>query len=167
MIERDRLDEHRYATIHARRGDEGAQHLRGVVGSRWHRHDDTRQIAEDREAVVIVEVSAEALLVAEARDADDHRVLELTAREEGEGRRFATELVLGVVQVGQELDLGNGEEAHLSCADGEAEDGLLVEERVEDASGAECFPQAHRHAVHAAFLGDILAEEQHRRVFPH
>ena len=128
---------------------------------------DARQVAQHREAVVVVEVSAEALLVAEAGDAHDHRVRELAAREERERRRLAAELILGVVQVREELDLGDGQEPDLAGADGHAEDRLLVEQRVEDASRAERLPEPHRHAVHAALLGDVLPEHEHLGVLPH
>ena len=62
---------------------------------------------------------------------------------------------------------GNGQEPDLARADGEPEDGLLVEQRVEDASSAERLPQPHGHAVHAALLRDVLAEHEHLGVFPH
>ena len=64
-----------------------------------------------RDRVVVVEVAAEALLVAVAGDAHDQRVAVLTLGEELQRRGLAPQLVLGVVEVGQVLDLRHREEA--------------------------------------------------------
>ena len=55
--------------------------------------------------------------------------------EELEGRRLAAELVDRVVDVGEVLDLRDGQQADVGRALGDAEDARLVEERVEDAAG--------------------------------
>ena len=70
--------------------------------------DDARDVAQDGERVVVVEVAAEALLVGEPGDPDDHAVVVLAVAEEAERRGLAPELVLGVVQVGEVLDLRDG-----------------------------------------------------------
>src|SRR3546814_5606681 len=87
----------------------------------------TGNIAEDCKAVVVVEMSAEALLITQTRDADDHRVGILPVREEAERRRLAANLVLGIVDIGDELDLGHRDEAVVRHADREPEDRLFVE----------------------------------------
>src|SRR3546814_4821179 len=56
-----------------------AQHRDRVAAVRWHRQDKARNIAEHRQAVVVVEVTAEALLLAEPGDSDDHRSEEHTS----------------------------------------------------------------------------------------
>jgi hypothetical protein len=70
-----------------------------------HQSGDVPQHAE---RVVVVEVSAEALLVAVPGDPDDHRVDELPVGEEPQSRGLAPQLVLRVVEVGEVLDLGDG-----------------------------------------------------------
>src|SRR3546814_16520141 len=79
--------------------------------------DLTGNIAEDCKAVVVVEMSAEALLITQTRDADDHRVGILPVREEAERRRLAANLVLGIVDISEELDLGHRDEAVVRHAD--------------------------------------------------
>ena len=108
-----------------------------------------------------MEVAAEALLVAVAGDPDHHPVPVLPLREELQGRRLPAKLVLGVVQVGEVLDLGHGEEAGDGRTEREAEDRRLVEQRVEDAPCAELPLQPARDAVDAALDRDVLAEEEH------
>ena len=63
------------------------------------------------DGVVVVEVPAEALLVAVAGDAHHERVAVLALGEELQRGGLAPQLVLGVVQVGQVLDLGHGQQA--------------------------------------------------------
>ena len=74
--------------------------------------------------------------------------------------RLAPELVLGVVEVGEVLDLRDGHEAGQCRAEGRAEDGLLVQQGVEHPEAAEPLPQAARHAVDTALERDVLAEQQ-------
>jgi hypothetical protein len=88
-----------------------------------------------------VEVPTEPLLVPVAGDPHDERVAVLALGEELQRRRLAPELVLGVVQVGEVLDLGNGQEARHPRAEGHAEDRLLVEDRVEDPGRARSLQQ--------------------------
>ncbi len=78
-----------------------------------------------------MEMAAEPFLVAEAGDPDDGRIGVLAVREEAQSRRLAANLVLGIVDVGEELDLGDREKVVMGGADSEAEDGLLVEQGVD------------------------------------
>ena len=78
-----------------------------------------------------MEVSAEPLLVSVAGDADHHRVAVLPVGEELQCRGLAANLVRGVVQVGEVLDFRDGQQAGHPGAEGQPEDGLLVEQRVE------------------------------------
>ena len=93
--------------------------------------------------VVVVEVAAEALLVAVAGDAHDERVGVLPVGEERQAGRLAAQLVLGVVQVGEVLDLGDRHEPGHPGAERQAEDRLLVEQRVEHppAPALRCSPR--------------------------
>ena len=114
-----------------------SEHRRGVVRPRGRGDHEARDVAQDAERVVVVEVAAEALLVAVALDPHDHPVAVRALGEELERGRLAAELVLGVVEVGEVLDLGDRDEAGDRRAEREPEDRRLVEQRVEDARGAE------------------------------
>ena len=110
--------------------------------------------------VVVVEVTAEPALVGEAGDPDHHAVLVLPVGEEPQGRGLAAQLVLGVVQVGQVLDLGDGHEAGERRPERHTQDGLLVEQGVEHPATAEPLPQTAGDAVDPALDRDVLAEDQ-------
>ena len=114
--------------------------------------------------VVVVEVPAEAALVAVAGDPDHHPVPVPALREELQRRRLAAELVLGVVEVREVLDLGDRQEAAHRGAEREPEDRGLVEQRVEDPPRAEPRVQPARDSVHAALDRDVLAEEERLRM---
>ena len=103
-------------------------------------------------------------LVAVAGDPDHHSVPVRPLREELQRRRLAAELVLGVVQVREVLDLRDRQEPAHRGAEREAEDRRLVEQRVEDATRAEARVQPACDPVDAALHGDVLAEEQSTRV---
>src|SRR5688500_8168944 len=109
-------------------------------------------------------MAAEPLLVAVPGDAHHEWVGELAVGEEGQAGRLATELVLGVVEVGEVLDLGDRQQAGDTGAEPEAEDRLLVEEGVEDAGGAGLALQPARDAVDTALDADVLAEHEHATV---
>jgi hypothetical protein len=100
---------------------------------------------------------AEALLVAQPGDPDDHRVGVLAVGEEAQRRRLAAQLVLGIVDVSEELDLGDRQQAVMGCADAEAEDALLVEQSVDHPTGSEPLVQLRGDVVDAALRPDILA----------
>ena len=112
-------------------------------------------------AVVVVEVPAEALLVAVAGDAHDERVGELAVGEERQAGRLAAQLVLGVVQVGEVLDLRDRHQPGQAGAERQAEDRLLVEQCVEHPPAAGPALQTAGDAVHAALGADVLAEDEH------
>ena len=160
MVQRDRLEEGADAAVDLRRGDARAQHRGGVVGPSRRRDHDTRDVAENGDRVVVVEVAAEALLVAVARDPHDHAVAVAALGEELQRRGLAAQLVLRVVEIGEVLDLGQRQEAADRAAEREAEDRRLVEQRVEDAAGAEARVQPARDAVDATLRSDVLAEEE-------
>ena len=160
VVERDRLEERADAAVDLRRGDAGAQHRGGIVRPGGRGDHDAGDVAQDGDRVVVVEVPAEALLVAVPGDPHDHAVAVAPLREELQRRRLAAELVLGVVEVGEVLDLGQRQEAADRAPEGEAEDRRLVEQRVEDAAGAEPRMQPARDAVDAALRRHVLAEEE-------
>ena len=82
-------------------------------------------------AVVVVEVPAEPLLVGQPLHADDERVAVGAAGEELQAGRLAAQLVLGVVQVREVLDLGTGSSPDRPAPSASPRIGLLVEQRVE------------------------------------
>ena len=161
MVAGDRFEEHTDGAVGDRRRHARAQHRRGVgrVGRRGdHQAGD---VAQHGDAVVVVEVAAEALLVPVAGDAHDQRVGVLAVREEPQAGRLAAQLVLGVVQVGEVLDLGDRHQPGQPGAEGQAEDRLLVEQGVEHAAPAGLALQPAGDAVHAALDTDVLAEHEH------
>ena len=160
VVERDRLEERAHAAVDLRRRNARPQHRGGIVRPRRRRDHEAGNVAQDGDRVVVVEVAAEALLVAVAGDPHHHPVAVLALREELQRRRLAAELILGVVEVGEVLDLGQRHEAGHRGAGREAEDRRLVEQRVEDAAGAEASMEAARDAVDAALGRDVLAEEE-------
>src|SRR3546814_18256592 len=102
-------------------------------------------------------MSAEARLIAEPRDADDHRVGILTVGEKAERRRLAANLVLGIVDIGEELDLGHRDEAVVRHADRETEARLFVEKGVDDARRSEALMKLGGDIVDTPLRPDILA----------
>src|SRR5262249_41723335 len=117
------------------------------------------------ERVVVVEMSAETFLVTIARDAHHERVAILSAREEPQRRRFTAQLIGGVVHVGEVLDLRQRQETREARAEAEAQNRLLVEQRVEHAAAAGLLEQAARDSVHAALARHVLAEDQQLGIF--
>ncbi len=164
MIQRDRLEEHAHRAVHRGRGQAGAEHRRGVVRARRRRDHQAGYVAQHPDRVVVVEVAAETLLVAVAGDPQHEGVAELAGREELLGSSLATYLVLSIVHVRQVLDLGHRQQAGQAAAQGDAENGLLVEQGVEHPAGPEPPLQALGHAVHATLAPDVLAEHAHAGV---
>src|SRR3546814_5491653 len=74
-------------------------------------------------------MAAKAALVTQRRDPHHHRVAILVVAEELQTRRFATNLVRGVMEVRQVLDLGQRQHAHVGVTLGQAKDHGLVEQR--------------------------------------
>ena len=160
VVERDRLEEDAHRAVDLRRRDARPQHRGGIVGPRGRRDHETGDVAEHPEPVVVVEVPAEAALVAEPLDADDHPVAVRALGEELERRRLAAQLILGVVEVREVLDLGDRHEARHRRSEREPEDRRLVEQRVEHPLLAESRLQTARDPVDAALRGDVLAEDE-------
>ena len=163
VVERDRLQKNARRSVSGRCRQAGAEHGRRVVRSCRRRHDDPGDVSEDCHGVVVVEMAAEALLVAVSGDPQHHRVLVLPIREERQGRGLAPKLILGVVQVCQVLDLGNRKQAGDAATERDTEDRLFVEKRVEHASDAETALQSTGNAVDASLMTDVLAEHQQLR----
>ena len=163
MVQRDRLEEHADAAVDLRRRDAGPQHRRGVVRPRGRGDHEAGDVAQHGDRVVVVEVAAEALLVAVPGDPHHHPVAVLPLREELQRRRLAAQLILGVVEVREVLDLRQRQEAADRGAEREPEDRRLVEQRVEHAAGAEARVQAAGDAVDAALHRHVLAEEERLR----
>ena len=161
VVERDRLQKNARRSVNGGGRYAGAEHGRRVVRARWRRHDDPGYVSEDCHGVVVVEMAAEAFLVAVSGDPQHHRVVVLAIREERQGRGLASKLILGIVQVGQVLDLGNRKQAGDAAAERDTEDRLFVEKRVEHASDAETALQSTGNAVDASLTTDVLAEHQY------
>ena len=161
MVERDRLEVDAHAAVGARRREARRQHRARIVGPRRRGDHEPRNVAQHADRVVVVEMAPKTLLVAIPGDPHDHAVPVLAPREELQRRRLAAQLILRVVQVREVLDLRHRQEPAQRGAEREPEDRRLVEQRVEDAPGAEALLQAARDAVDAALDRDVLAEEQH------
>lgn len=80
-------------------------------------------------------------------------------------RRLVDQLVESRVHVVRELDLGDGLHALEGGADGEPDDALLAQRRVEHPVVAKLAREVHGAAEDAA-EGNVLAEEQHAGVCP-
>ena len=115
-----------------------------------------RDVAQHADRVVVVEVAAEALVEASAAIRTTIPLAYWPAREEAQRRRLAAQLVLGVVEVGEVLDLRDGQQPGQGGAERQPEDRLLVEQGVEDACRPEALLQPERHAVDAALDPDVL-----------
>src|SRR6266540_3649502 len=105
VVEGNGFQEEADSTVYFGRGGAGVQHGGGVVGAGGGGDHHAGDVAQRGDRVVVVEVAAEALLVAVAGDPDDNGVAVLDLREESQGGRLAADLIGGVVQVSQVLDL--------------------------------------------------------------
>jgi hypothetical protein len=161
VVQRDRLQEHAHRAVDGSRGHAGPQHRGGVIGPRRAGEDQAGDVAQRPDRIVVVEVAAEALLVRQPGHPHHHRVAELTGREELLGGSLAPDLIRGVVQIGQVLDLRHREQAGQPAAKGQPEDRLLVEQGVEDPGGPEPALQPLGHAVDAALAPHVLPEHAH------
>lgn len=164
VIERYGLEEDADGAVQRGSRQAGAKHRRRVIGPGRGRDDQARNIPQDPDRVVIMEVPAEPLLVAETRDPHHQRIAELPGREELERGRLAADLVLSVVQVSKVLNLGYRQQSSEPAPESHAEDGLLIEQGVEYPGRPEASLQSLCHAVHAAFSGHVLAEHEHSGV---
>ena len=166
-IERDRLEKHDHPLLLARQPHAFAQHARRVRTVRRTGDDQPWNVAQHGNGIVVVEMTAEAFLITEPGDAHDHRIGVLPVREKRQGRRFAAQLIFRIVQIGQELNLRDRHETIMAGADGEPENGLLVEQSVDHPVDAKARLQLLRHAIDAALAADILARQQNFRMFQH
>ncbi len=159
MVQRDGLEEDAHRTRRLRRGGAGVQHRRGIVGARGRGDDHSGDVPDRGDRVVVVEVSAEALLIAVSRDPHDHRVAVLPIREELQRRALTANLVRGVVQIGEVLDLRYGKQPGHPRAECQPEDRLFVEQRVEHPRRTRPVEQSAGDPVDAALSRDVLAED--------
>ncbi len=67
------------------------------------------------------------------------------------------------MQVREVLDLRYRQQPGEPGSERKAQDGLLVQQRVEDPAGPERAEQAPGHAVDAPLAGHVLAEDEHLR----
>ena len=160
VVARDGLEEDAHAAILLGQGEAGAQQARSLSRMARDGDDEPGDVPQDRDRVVVVEVTAEATLVRESGDPDDHSVAVLTVGEEAQGGGLAAKLVLGVVQVREVLDLGHGHVPRQRRPERDPEDGLLIEQGVEDPVAAEALPQCAGDSVHPALDRNVLAEDQ-------
>ena len=112
-------------------------------------------------------MATEALLVAKPGNAHHHRVGELAVREEGQRRRLAAQLVFGIMQVGEELDFRDRDEAISGHPDRVAKDGLLIQQRVDHPVRAVALLQLLGHAVDAALAAHILPHQDDLGMLQH
>ena len=167
MVEGDGFEEGHHAPGGRRHGEGAAEHAHGVVAAARAGEREPRDFAQGADGVVVVEVAAEPLLVGKAGDADDHRVLEGAVREELQRAGLSAQLVDGVVQVGQVLDLRHRQEARLGSPLGHAENRRLVQEGVEAARLPEAALEVLGQAVDSALLAHVLAKDERLRVREH
>ncbi|KMU65557.1 hypothetical protein STRNTR1_2063 [Stenotrophomonas maltophilia] len=163
-VQRDRLQEHRHASIHPRQCGQRAQHHHRIVATRRAAHHQPGDVAQRGDRVVVVEVATEALLVAQPGHPHQHRVAVLIVGEELQRTRFAAHLVDGVVQVGQVLDLRNRQHAQVGQTLRHAQDHGLVQQGVEHPAWAEAAQQVLGDGVDTALLCDVLTEQQALRI---
>ena len=135
------------------------QHQHGVDAVRRTGDHKARNVAKHCDRVVVVEVATEAALVSEASNADHHGVGELPIRKERQRCCLTAELVLGIVQIREELDLDDWDEPVVRQADAHAKNRLLVEDGVDHPMGAEPLLEPLGHAVHATLGPDIFARK--------
>lgn len=87
--------------------------------------------------------------------------------EEAQCRSFAAQLVFSIVQIGQILDLRDGQCTTDRRPQGSAQHGLLVEQSVEDAASPKTGAQTASHAVHPALAGHVFTEDEYAAVRCH
>ena len=159
MVQRDGFEEDAHDARRFRRGDAGVQHRRGVVGPRGRGDHHAWDVADRGDGVVVVEVAAESFLVSVSGHPHHHRIAVLPIREELQRRAFTANLVRGVVEIGEVLDLGDRQQPRDPGAERKAQDRLLVEQRVEDPRRTRLGEQSPGHSVHTALAGDVFTED--------
>src|SRR5262245_62964125 len=111
MIERGRLEEAEDATAGPRSSNSAPQQLRGIVASRWYAEHQSRNVAQSSDRIVVVKMTAETFLIGQSRDSHDHRIGELSRREEGEGTRLPPNLIESIMEICKILYFRNGKQA--------------------------------------------------------
>ena len=163
-VQRDRLQEGADAAVHFRQCHHRAQHGRGIVAARRAADHQPRDVAQCGDRVVVVEMAAEAALVAQRRDAHHHRVAVLAVAEELQAGRLAADLVAGVVEISEVLDFRHRQHADVGVTLCQAEDDGFVQQRIEHALVAEGLVQAFGDRINAALLRHVLTEQQRFRI---
>jgi hypothetical protein len=167
MVAGDRLEENTHAAILLGQVEAGAEQAGRLSRVARHGEDEARNVSQDGDRVVIVEVTAEPTLGGEAGDPDNHSVVVLPVGEETQGGCLATQLVLGVVKVGEVLDLGYWHVPGQPRPERDSQDGLLVEQGVEHPEASETLAESAGDSIHPTLDGNVLAKEQGLRVDGH
>mmetsp|Transcript_22394 Transcript_22394/g.35956 ORF Transcript_22394/g.35956 Transcript_22394/m.35956 type:complete len:437 (-) Transcript_22394:1972-3282(-) len=123
------------------------------------RNDQPRNVTQHGQRVVIVKMTAKPLLIAKPCDPQNHRVRPLPVRKEGQRRRLPTQLIFGIVQIGEELNFGHGNEPVMGHADGQTQNALLIQQRVDDPPRAKARVQLLGDAINATFAANIFAHD--------
>ena len=159
VVPRDRLDEHADPAL-ARASSKQARSSPGASAGGWVRRAPARGCRAARRASCRCGSGRRTLAGRPGRRPGPPSRCGTARRRRRQRRRLAAQLVLGVVQVGEVLDLGHRHEPGQGGAQGGAEDRLLVEQGVEDPPAAEPLVQAAGDAVHAALDRHVLAEDE-------
>ncbi len=157
-VQRNRFQVGHHRAVDTIHGQRRAQHANGIIAPRRTGDGEPRYIPQGGDGVVVMEVSAEALLVSERGDAHRHRVGELAPGEEPQRAGLAAKLVEGIVQVCEVLDFGDRQQPHEPRSLCHAQNGRLVEQGIEHPPRAEGPVQARRHRVDTALARHILTE---------
>ena len=104
-----------------------------------------------------MKVPTKAFLVTQTGYPHYHRVGVLAVGEEAKCRRLATQLVLGIVQISEKLDLHYRYQTALAHADAKPENALLVEQGIDNTLRAELGLQPLGDAIDSAFAANIFA----------
>ena len=137
--------------------DRGDQQALGVVGvGRDHRLDpgDVGEQGLGRLAVGLAAEDAAAI-----RRADHHRQMPFAGRAVAHLGAFGDDLVEAGVDVVGELDLGDGAQAVGGHADGDGDDAVLADRRIEGALLAELLLEVLGDPEDSAEIADVLAED--------
>src|SRR2546426_11221528 len=153
VVETHRLEEH-----HGVVGpDRGLEHALGVFGCR--RCDDEQPRDQPIDDLEAVRVLRRKLVARAARHANHHRHLGLAAKHVSDLRRVVHDLVVGDEREVDGHHLDDRAQTEHGRTDRRANNDLLGDRRVDDALGSELVEQTLGHAVGAAELADVLADQ--------
>ncbi len=141
-----------------------AQHRYRIAPIGRHRQHHTRNITKHGQRIVIVEVPAKALLVRQPGNPHDHRIGELPVRKERKRRRLAPDLVLGIVDIGEELDLRQRQQPVVRRADRQPQDRLLVQQGIDHPRRTEPRMQLLRGSIDPTLRPHILPANNRARI---